>query len=151
MRRSFRSRERQIRNAMLIANESQTARVIVAMIATGREANSAAAFSPLILPRRNECNASKPSKFNETPFATACSSGPLARSAWWPRLSSRMKRGKINECAPIMKAIDVKHRYARTKRAKYFELPPRPLFRECQGRQMKQRERNNKFRRDQRP
>src|ERR1022692_3426790 len=62
--------------------ESQTARVIVARIASGREASSMAALSPRILLRRIAWSANRPSKFKETPFATACNSGPRARSAW---------------------------------------------------------------------
>ncbi len=73
---------RTITRSTVAPNDSHTARVIVATIASGTEPRSSPAFKPLTVPRRSECQARRPSRLSETPLATACNSGPRARSAW---------------------------------------------------------------------
>src|SRR6202035_5147127 len=72
------------------AKDSHTARVLVATIANGNAARKSNARTPRNRLRLNAFKAIKPSRFKVTPLATAWRNGPRARSAWYPKLSSRI-------------------------------------------------------------
>src|ERR1700722_1873549 len=77
-RRSRRLGEKKSKTTTERAKDSQTARVLVATIASGNATRKRSASAPRSRLRRNEFSATRPSKFSVTPLATACRKGPRA-------------------------------------------------------------------------